>query len=29
VDWKLVPGAAHEINQAMGIAVQRILEDAK
>ncbi len=29
MDWSLIPGAAHEINQAMGLAVQRILENAK
>jgi predicted esterase len=29
VDWRLIPGAAHEINQAIGQMVQGILEDAK
>lgn len=29
VDWRLIPGAAHEINQTVGQVVQRILEDAE
>ena len=29
VDWRLISGSAHEIDQAMGQMVQRILENAK